>query len=310
MGGHHLDGIPLSLLSRARYNRDCISAAESLEDIEIIMTAASLFSADHDGGERPMAEAKTAVPAQIESDARTIYNYHRLSSSNPSKPQPADAIFTLCSLDTRVARYAAQLFLSGLAPWLIFSGNVGALTAGRFAVAEAEHFAAIARDMGVPGERIIIEPKARNTGENVRFVHALLERRGLLGGSQSQAAKANGADNVLAQEADTKSERPITRMLLVQKPYMERRTYATFAKQWPGVDAGSMRFSVTSPPIAWEDYPDAENPRELVISIMVGDLVRIREYPKLGFQIEQDIPDEVWEAGMRLKGAGCNRHLP
>jgi hypothetical protein len=29
---------------------------------------------------------------------------------------------------------------------------------------------------------------------------------------------------------------------------------------------------------------------------MVGDLQRIRVYPARGFQIEQEIPGEVWEA--------------
>ncbi len=42
---------------------------------------------------------------------------------------------------------------------------------------------------------------------------------------------------------------------------------------------------------------------------MVGDLERIREYPKLGFQVEQDIPEEVWQAFERLIEAGYDKHL-
>lgn len=93
---------------------------------------------------------------------------------------------------------------------------------------------------------------------------------------------------------------------------MERRTYATFVKQWPGGEgtAKNVEFTVTSPELEWEKYPDGENPKELVVSIMVGDLVRIREYPARGFQIEQEIPDEVWEAGRRLVAAGFGGHLP
>jgi uncharacterized SAM-binding protein YcdF (DUF218 family) len=210
-------------------------------------------------------------------DAETVYNYHRVGTP----PAPADAVFCLCSLDVRVARHAAQLYLDVLAPLLIFSGDSGLLTAGLFGKPEAEHFADVARAMGVPDAALVVEPRATNTGENVRFTHALLAERGL----------------------------KLERLLLVQKPYMERRTFATFSKQWPDADA---KFSVTSPPAEWDAYPDAENPRGLVTSIMVGDLVKIREYPARGFQIEQEIPQEVWDAGQRLIAAGLveEKHLP
>ncbi|KAL7944284.1 DUF218 domain-containing protein [Trichoderma barbatum] len=217
----------------------------------------------------------TADNDQTHKDATLVYNYHRMNMPL----RPADAIFCLCSLDTRIAAHAAQLYLDGLAPYLIYSGDSGILTKGLFTEPEAEVFAAIAREMGVPEDRIIVEPKARNTGENVRFTHALLQEKGL----------------------DFKS------LVLVQKPYMERRTYATFRKQWP--DEATL-FTVSSPPLSFDEYPDASNPRDLVTSIMVGDLIRIREYPACGFQIEQEIPDEVWEAGQRLVEAGYNQHLP
>ncbi|TLS23111.1 uncharacterized protein PpBr36_06636 [Pyricularia pennisetigena] len=237
------------------------------------------------------------------SDAEMIYNYHRM---NMPLHQPADAIFCLCSLDTRVAERAAQLLLDGFAGddgILIFSGGSGKLTEARFSEPEAEVFAAVARRMGVPAGRILVEPRSSNTGENVRFTRALLRDRGL----------------------DPRS------FILVQKPYMERRTYATFVKQWScskagdvegeeGAEGGGLQqrqqqqkqpaFTVTSPQMTFAEYPDQDNPRDMVISIMVGDLVRIREYPARGFQISQDIPDEVWEAGQRLIQEGYNTHLP
>ncbi|KAJ3845028.1 DUF218 domain-containing protein [Lentinula raphanica] len=226
----------------------------------------------------------TQIPASIDADASLIYNYHRLHH----QLSPASAIFCLCSLDTRVAIRAADLYLLGLAPLLIFSGGSGTLTEGRFGgVPEAEIFATIAREMGVPDDAMVVETRSTNTGENVRFTHALLEEKGLLGGIES--------------------------FILVQKPYMERRTYATFVKQWPAVDivAGrTVEFSVTSPELEWDEYPNGENPRDLVINVMVGDLVRIREYPARGFQIPQDIPSEVWAASERLISAGYTQHLP
>jgi uncharacterized SAM-binding protein YcdF (DUF218 family) len=214
---------------------------------------------------------------QVYQDAALIWDYHHMGHG----VRPADAIFCLCSLDIRVAHRAADLFLAGLAPLLIFSGNTGALTGDRFGRPEAEAFAAEARRRGVPASAILTEPRATNTGENVRFTHALLRDRGIV----------------------------IKSFLLVQKPYMERRTYATFCKQWPDGE-GSVEFAVTSPQVGFDDYPDDDNPRELVVSIMVGDLTRIRDYPSLGFQIPQDIPTEVWEARDRLIAAGYDKHLP
>ncbi|KAJ1337535.1 YdcF family protein [Microdochium nivale] len=219
---------------------------------------------------------------RTDSDARAVYNYHRMALP---LPDTADAIFCLCSLDTRVARRAAELFLlSGHSSHdrfkhLIFSGGSGKLTESRFDKPEAEVFAAIAHSMGVPDDKIIVEPHSTNTGENVRFTWSLLQERGI----------------------------QLRSLVLVQKPYMERRTYATFKKQWPDAAA---EISVTSPQLEWDEYPDAENPRDLVISIAVGDLMRIREYPARGFQIAQDVPEKVWEAGQRLVAAGYNTHLP
>ncbi|KAI0405642.1 DUF218 domain-containing protein [Xylaria palmicola] len=220
------------------------------------------------------ADAGT-VP-DVQQDAETLYEYHQLHTDIDQK---ADAIFCLCSLDTRVAERAAQLFLDGLGDYLIFSGGSGKLTHGRFDKPEAEVFADVARRLGVPETALVVEPRSTNTGENVRYTHALLRERQLSPRS----------------------------LILVQKPYMERRTFATFMKQWP--DPG-VEIRVTSPRLAWREYPNADNPVDLVINIAVGDLVRLREYPARGFQIPQDIPPEVWAAVQRLIERGYNSHLP
>lgn len=46
-----------------------------------------------------------------------------------------------------------------------------------------------------------------------------------------------------------------------------------------------------------------------IINIMVGDLQRIRVYPAKGFQIPQDIPEDVWEAYNRLVALGYDKQL-
>jgi uncharacterized SAM-binding protein YcdF (DUF218 family) len=179
-----------------------------------------------------------------------------------------------------VARRGAELFLTGWAPLLIFSGGHGAITKQMWSEPEADRFAEIAVQMGVPEEKILREPNSTNTGDNVRFTRNLLKEKGL----------------------------DPARFIVVQKPYMERRSYATFRKFWP-----EKELVVTSPQVSFGDYLTEYSNRNLtpddVISIMVGDLQRIREYSKTGYQIEQEIPDEVWNAFEQLVAAGYNRHL-
>lgn len=210
----------------------------------------------------------------IDDAAKIIWDYMHVKD----ELKKADGIFTLCSLDTRVAERAAQLYLKGLGGYLIFSGSVGKLTEGKFTKSEAETFADIALRMGVPYDKIILEAKSTNTGENIQFTYNLLKDKNLSPDS----------------------------LILVQKPYMERRTYATFKKQWPD---SATQIYVTSPQIPYEDYFNETCPKDLVINIMVGDLQRIKEYPKLGYQIAQDIPDDVWAAFQRLTELGYTKHL-
>jgi uncharacterized SAM-binding protein YcdF (DUF218 family) len=213
---------------------------------------------------------------RIRALVETVWNYHQLNH----QISRADAILVLCSHDTIVAERGAGLFLEGWAPLLIFSGGLGAITSRFWSEPEADQFADIAVRMGVPRDHILIENRSTNTGENVLFTRRLLAERHL------DPAK----------------------FILVQKPYMERRSYATFKKVWPEKEV-----VVTSPRLSLDEYLDRYSHEALskdeVISIMIGDLQRIRLYPEKGFQIHQDIPDDVWRAYDALVDAGYDRHL-
>ena len=86
---------------------------------------------------------------------------------------------------------------------------------------------------------------------------------------------------------------------------MERRTLATFAKQWPW---STISFCITSPQISFENYPNEEIPMEKVINIIVWDLLRIIEYPKRGFQTYQEVPENVLQAYKRLVELWFTKH--
>jgi uncharacterized SAM-binding protein YcdF (DUF218 family) len=205
-----------------------------------------------------------------------VWRYHQLNH----ELSKADAILVLCSHDTAVAERGAQLFLDGWAPLLIFSGGQGSITRRLWREPEADLFARIAGEMGVPAGGILVENTSTNTGENVAFTRRLLLERGMNPRS----------------------------FIVVQKPYMERRSYATFKKVWPEKDV-----IVTSPRVSLDDYLTKYSHESLsaddVISIMVGDLQRIRVYPEKGFQIPQDIPEDVSQAFDELVRAGYHGHL-
>jgi len=190
--------------------------------------------------------------------------------------EKSDCILALGSHDLRVAERAAQLYFEGWAPMIIFSGGLGNFTKEMWTEPEADQFAAIAVGMGVPKESILVENKSTNTGENIRFTQQLLAQKDL----------------------DPQS------FIVVQKPYMERRSYATFKRYWPG-----KKLIVTSPQISFEAYPTKEIPVEKVINIMVGDLQRIKLYPQKGYQVFQEIPADVWQAYEQLIASGFDGHL-
>ncbi len=211
-------------------------------------------------------------PETILKLAREVWNYHLLRH----EVKKSDCILVLGSNDPRVAERGAELFLEGYAPLIVFSGGVGALTEGLYGKPEAEFFADIAKAKGVPEDSILIESRSTNTGENIQFTQQLL------------------LEHRLTPQ----------RFILVQKPFMERRSYATFKKHWPDKE-----LIVTSPQLSFDAYPNEQMKREDVIHVMVGDLQRIKRYPDLGFQIRQEIPEAVWSAFEKLVSAGYTKHL-
>jgi len=212
------------------------------------------------------------ITSEIYSLAQILWDYHHMNH----RLEKSDCILALGSHDLRVADRAAELYLEGWAPLIIMSGGLGNLTKETWTESEADQFVAIAIQKGVPEQNILIENKSTNTGENILFTQNLLAQKGI-----------NPSN-----------------FIVVQKPYMERRAYATFKMHWP-----EKKLLITSPQIPFDKYATADIPMEKVINIMAGDLQRIKIYPQRGFQIFQEIPPEVWKAYEKLIAAGFNKHL-
>lgn len=214
------------------------------------------------------------MPDAIDINAKKIYDYMKLNMP----VEKCDAILALGSSDVRVATRAAQLMLMGYGKYLVICGGQGKITKDLNDKAEAEIFREVALKMGVPDVEILIETKSTNTGENIQFTEELLHERNI----------------------NVKS------LLVVTKTFIERRVYATFKRQWSDKKT---KIIITSPQIAYEDYPTENVSKELFINLMVGDLQRIKEFPRLGYQVPQDIPSDVWQAYQLLVAAGYNEQL-
>lgn len=212
---------------------------------------------------------------EVDTQAKILWDYHHMNHTL----HKADLILVLGSHDLRIADYGAHLWQNQYAPILMFSGGIahqGDLLKTQWDESEAEMFAKRALSLGVPEKSILIENKSTNTGENIANSRTTLEQ-----------------NNIIARS-----------IILVQKPYMERRAYATFKKQWPEPE-----ILVTSPPISYSAYPTEEIKKDDIINLMVGDLQRIKIYADKGFQIKQEIPADIWNAYDQLVSAGYTQHL-
>lgn len=212
------------------------------------------------------------MDARTRTDANTIWEYMRLKH----EPEGADCMLILGSRDDRVAMHAAGVSRIYDYPAVMITGGIShtqdLLATGWGEQSEALHFAEVYKRHQGRGEPIL-EQHATNTGQNAIFTYELLV-------TLDQTPKS---------------------ILLVTKPYMERRALVTFEAQYPDKETV---IRVCSQNVMLEEYCNKEQPFELVINIMVGDLQRIIEYPKRGLQTPQVIPEYVMQAYEYLLSKG------
>ncbi|MFI9358677.1 YdcF family protein [Streptomyces lydicus] len=219
-----------------------------------------------------MTHNQRAITEDQWRNAKLIWDYHQMHH----QLKPCDVAIGLGSHDLRVAAFTAELYLQGLAPTLVFTGGNSPNTAARFPRGEAVHFREHAIGLGVPADAVLIEPNAANTGQNIAFTRDVL-----------------GAAGVTP-----------TSVLLTAMPYMERRAYATCRKVWPEVEV-----ICASEPLEFDDYLKAIGDEAFVTHMLVGDMQRVIEYPRLGFAIEQDVPEDVHAAYESLVHDGFTSRL-
>lgn len=179
-------------------------------------------------------------------------------------PLQADVIIIGGCRDLGLAEKAAEIYHAGVSTKIITSGYQPSY----MDVTEAKLLAEHCTRLGVPNEDIVLENNAKNTGENIRL-------------------SAN-----LAAEAKS--------IILIHKPYMSLRFLATAEAQWPNADT---KLYSTCQDISFEDYCKIHG-LEKVAYTMLGDMRRMDEYARMGYQTQQTLPNEAQAAFQKLAAAG------
>lgn len=120
--------------------------------------------------------------------------------------RPVDLAVGLGSHDLGVATHTAELYHRGLFPKIVFTGANAPTTVERFPRGEAVHYREHALSLGVPDDAILVEPRATNTGDNIDFTRDLVREHGI----------------------------DVTSIVIVSRPYQQRRGYAMSRLRWPG----------------------------------------------------------------------------
>ncbi len=205
-----------------------------------------------------------------------IWDYMTYSNSL----EKADLIIAFGSRDLSVAERATKIYQQGYADKILFSGGLGKDTKNIWQKSEAELFADVAIKNNVPKEAILIEKKSSNTGENIAFTRQLIKDKNL----------------------------NVKKAIIVHQPNMNRRIFAALKKQWP-----ELELVIASADCSLKEYIDNLTKlgltKQQIYSNMVGDLQRMKVYSELGYQIEQEIPNQVWQACQELVEAGYTEYL-
>ncbi|MGN2640662.1 YdcF family protein [Nocardia takedensis] len=212
-----------------------------------------------------------AVAQQLRPEVETLWDYNQMHH----QLRPTDVGIGLGGHDLGVAVHIANLYHRGLFPLVVFTGANAPTTVERFPRGEAVHFREKAIELDVPPEVILVEPDATNTGENIDYTRDLLRDR-----------------------------TSVQSVLLVSRPYQQRRSYAICRKRWPEVD---VLCSSSAQPL--DEYVSEIGDADRVVNMLVGDTQRVWVYAAKGWAIEQDVPDRVHEAYTRLVDAGFNERL-
>lgn len=189
----------------------------------------------------------------------------------------SDIILVCGGHDVGVAKEAARLYNENYAPKVIVSGGIVREIFGQSKKAlEADILGDLLVSYGVKKENIYYEREAKNTSENLELSEKLLNNEGIL----------------------------FNRVIMVQKPYAERRAMYLALKKWP-----NREIILTSEKTTFDNYFNSDIPERKIISMMVGEIQRLIFSPQFGWIDPVDIPQSVLDAYNSLCQLGYTERL-
>lgn len=200
--------------------------------------------------------------------ARLLWDYLRLGTP----VRQVECLLVFGGHDIGVARRAANLYHDGIAPFIIVSGGSRAVPEGSDFPTEADAISDVLRSLGVPKDVIALERLASNTSENFWLSAELLRD--------------------LAMDPQT--------LLVVTKPYAERRTIATARRRWP-----HRQVDVTSEQVSFDFYLTGGIPADRILSMLAGEALRLKAYAASGLiDPSEPVPSHILGAAHALQAAG------
>jgi uncharacterized SAM-binding protein YcdF (DUF218 family) len=194
-----------------------------------------------------------------------------LSETDPLPQVKADAVIGFGVFDLTLPRFCGELYTTGAAARIIFTGGYGAGTG----------------TLGGP-EADVWREELRCSHPNIQDTHVLLENR-----------STNTAENIAFTAAQLAHEHPalmfgvgIRNMIIVASPSRLRRVQLTFRKHYPDVQ-------VT------RQLPDCDFDREYALyqangvdylQHLAGEIKRLKEYPSRGWIVAEELPADILQA--------------
>ncbi len=217
------------------------------------------------------------VNKEIIKPLEEIWNYMKLNM----KTEKSDLIIGCGCMNLEIPVKCAELLKENYAQNILFSGGLGKLTTSNFDRTEAEIYKDIAIKEGIKPNKIFIENKSTNTGDNFRFSLKIIEKYKI------------------------KSDR----IIIVHNNLSQRRTLSVAR-----AIIKDKKLIITSPDKTFSQFIEklsnvTEERKQNIIPVIVGDIQRLIIYPQLGWQTENNVPETIIEDYYKLKNMGYDKYI-
>jgi uncharacterized SAM-binding protein YcdF (DUF218 family) len=192
----------------------------------------------------------------------------------------SDAVIVTGSQDLRIPEWGANLVLKGWADLVVMSGGVGRLTPPEWKDGEAAVFADVAYKAGLPKEKVVADNRSTITRENILYAWEDLKQKGV----------------------DPK------RLIFISQPFMQRRMKKLVEKMIKEGLLSEIEAIFPSSPLNYSTYPNEVVSKTEMISIMVGEVQRLVDYPTKGFIAHEHVPNEILTITDKLSQLGHTKY--